>query len=227
MRTKLDAASQLRVVILGMGMSSALVAKMVSEVGASVFKVSPPGGDPFHETYPTYGTWLEGCRETPEADLGALLTTADVCVIGGEDFPGVAWRFDAEDLRKQNPRLIIVDIRAYAFESWRDRPSSDLLVQAVTGLTWDQCSDRPMVLAVPAPSIGAALLAVLGTWCALLQRETSGEGQTVTTSLQQGAALFWHQHWSINQGVQTLDAQTAPTTPTTPTTPTPPAIRSA
>jgi hypothetical protein len=28
---------------------------------------------------------------------------------------------------------------------------------------------------------------------------------------------------SINQGVQTLDAQTAPTTPTTPTTPTPPA----
>jgi crotonobetainyl-CoA:carnitine CoA-transferase CaiB-like acyl-CoA transferase len=203
MRTRLKSASKLRVVVLAMGLAPALMAKIIAEVGAHVDKVAPPEGDPFYDVYPAYGDWLEGCHAAPRSDLDELLKSADACIIGGEDFPGLEWTFDAEALRKSNRRLIVIDIRAYAFKSWQQRPASDLLVQALTGLVNDQYSQRPMLLAVPAPSIGAAVLGLLGMWSALLQRESSGAGQTVTTSLQQGAALFWHQHWSLNRGVET------------------------
>jgi crotonobetainyl-CoA:carnitine CoA-transferase CaiB-like acyl-CoA transferase len=203
MRMNLQATRKLRVVVLGIGMAPALMTKMIVGAGAHVEKIGPPAGDPFYRVYPAYSAWLDGCRQASHTQLDALLKSADVCIIGGEDYPGLEWSFHAEQLRKANPRLIILDIKAYAFESWQGRPCSDVLVQALTGLVNDQYSDRPMLLALPAPTIGATILGLLGMWTALLLRESSGKGQTVTTSLQQGAALFWHQHWSADAGVDT------------------------
>ena len=203
MRAKLQSASKLRVLVLGMGLTPALMVKMIAEVGARVDKIAPPAGDPFHAVYPAYGDWLEQCRQAAHHELDDLLKRADICIIGGEDFPDVEWSFDPEKLRESNPRLIVVDVRAYLFRSMQRRPACDLLVQAVTGLVNDQYSDRPMLLAVPAPSFGATILGLLGMWSALLQRESTGQGQTITTSLQQGAALFWQQHWSQDRGVNT------------------------
>jgi crotonobetainyl-CoA:carnitine CoA-transferase CaiB-like acyl-CoA transferase len=203
MRAKLDSAGKLRVVVLGMGLAPALMAKMIAEVGARVDKVDPAQGDPFASVYPAYEDWLAQCHRAARQELDALVERADVCIIGGEEYPGLDWSFDPNELRKRNQRLIVIDIRAYLFPGWQGRVSSDVLVQARTGLVNDQYSNRPMLLAVPAPSFGAAILGLLGMWSALLQRESTGLGQLVTTSLQQGATLFWHQHWSQDRGVET------------------------
>src|SRR5271168_500036 len=84
----------LEVVDLGFGMAAALVAKYLLEAGARVTRVEPPGGDPFYDHYPAYGVWRRGSRidaaaARSETSLQALLATADVCIIGGEDHPAL------------------------------------------------------------------------------------------------------------------------------------------
>ena len=79
---------ELKVVDLGLGMAAALVAKYLLEAGAHVTRVEPAAGDPFYDHYPAYGVWRRGSRldaaaARSEASLQALLTTADLCIIGG------------------------------------------------------------------------------------------------------------------------------------------------
>jgi crotonobetainyl-CoA:carnitine CoA-transferase CaiB-like acyl-CoA transferase len=66
----------------------------------------------------------------------------------------------------------------------------DLLAQARSGLSYEHFSTRPIAFALPTPSYGAAIQAMLGTLAALYAREDSGRGQIVSTSLLQGA-LSW------------------------------------
>ncbi len=75
------------------------------------------------------------------------------------------------------------------------RPVTDLLVQARTGLVNEQLPDRPVRFSMALPSYGAALLAHVGLWTALVDRERTGRGAVVRASLAQGVALFWSQIW--------------------------------
>ncbi|RJG08286.1 CoA transferase [Massilia cavernae] len=184
------------VVHLGVGMAPALVTKFMVELGAQVTRVEPPGGDPFAAVYPAYEVWLRGSALDADAAasparLDALLAAADVCLVGGEDYPGVARRWNAAELSARFPRLVVLDIEAApAGTEHAQRPATELLVQARSGLTFEHFSDRPMVMSFSPANFGAALRGLAGLFAALYEREGSGQGQVVATSLFEGAAVW-------------------------------------
>ena len=183
----------LKVVDFGLGMAPALVTKFLVDAGASATRVAPENGDPFSDYYPTYDVWRRGqasFAKGPE-ELDSLLGAADFCVLGGEDFPGVARGPDPADLAARFPRLIVLDIQAYPEgSSYAGRPATDVLVQARSGLAYEHFKNRPILMSFEPANYGAALLGLLGLMAALYERETSGLGQVVTTSLFEGA-LSW------------------------------------
>ena len=186
----------LKVVDLGVGMAAALIAKFLREAGAEVTRIEPGGGDPFYEVYPAYAVWRRGCKieresANPRQRLDEAVADADVCIIGGEDFPGLVRRRDAAAIRARHPRLVVLDIEGYPSGSRRaSRPASDVLVQASSGLASEHYSKRPLLMGFEPTNYGATLHGLVGLFAALLQRESTGRGQVVSVSLFEGA-LSW------------------------------------
>jgi crotonobetainyl-CoA:carnitine CoA-transferase CaiB-like acyl-CoA transferase len=183
----------LKIVDLGLGLSAALIANHFVELGASVSRIEPAGGDPFYGVYPAYPHWRR--RELRADQAEPLLETADLCIIGGEDYPGVAHERDAECLSRRYPRLVVLNILSYPHDASRRQPAVELLVQARTGMAFEQFSDRPIAASFPLTGYGAALQGLIGGWVALIERAQSGLGQIVTVSLAAGAAMFWGPFW--------------------------------
>ncbi|WP_322046570.1 CaiB/BaiF CoA-transferase family protein [Paraburkholderia sp. J67] len=197
-------AAELTIVDAGMGMAAALVAKQFAECGARVQRIEPAAGDPFDAVYPAHRTWRAGSTRHAPGALDALLEHADVLIVGGEDFPGLDWSFDDAAIAARHARLIVVRIDGDAVDQaagtsaslQRDaRPAVDLLVQARTGLVWEQLEERPIAFSMPLPTYGAAMLAMIAAWAALVERLSSGRGQCVRTSMQHGVGLFWTPLW--------------------------------
>src|ERR1700677_1074983 len=95
----------LSVVDLGLGLSAALVTRRLADAGAEIRRIEPSAGDPFYELHPCYSGWRRAAQiskaETSAAALALAadrLATADLCVVGGEDFPGLDWRVNVEEL---------------------------------------------------------------------------------------------------------------------------------
>src|SRR6266702_5518910 len=196
----------LSVVDFGLGLPTALVARMLADAGAQIRRIEPSAGDPFYELYPCYSVWRRDAQisrsesvaaaTTPAADM---LAKADVCVVGGEDFPGLDWKVDVEELARSHPRLVILEIAGYCHGTPEAKaPAVDLLVQAYSGLVHEQYSDRPMVYAMPAPSYGAALQGLVGLLSALVDREQTGKGQIVRASLFEGALSWLGHSWFMS-----------------------------
>lgn len=188
-------AGGLRVIDLGTGMAAALASTLLADSGALVHRIAPTGDEVFDEIYPAHRGWRSATVPARPEDLHDLLARADVCLVGGEDHPAVATRRDAAALSALYPGVVVVDLTAYVAGYAAGTPAVDLLVQARTGMVAEHYSDRPLCFAVPLPTYGQALLAVLGAWAALVERSESGRGQVVTASLQQGAALFMMPFW--------------------------------
>lgn len=97
--------ADLRIIDLGVGMAAALVAKVLADFGAHVIRIEPSGGDPTCTHYPAGAAWRANVRQHEASDddaLHALIDEADVCIIGGEDWPGVHARVDAASLRARH-----------------------------------------------------------------------------------------------------------------------------
>lgn len=188
-------AHDLRVVDFGLGMATALIAKQFADLGARVFRAPPADGDPFDRLYPAHRFWRRDARIISADEADALLADADLCILGGEDHPGLTTRHDAASLQRRYPRLVVLHVTGYPASDARGGPAVDLLVQARTGLVYEQFSDRPIPTALPQPSYGAALQGLVGAWVALVERERSGKGQLVGVSLAAGAAMFWGPFW--------------------------------
>jgi crotonobetainyl-CoA:carnitine CoA-transferase CaiB-like acyl-CoA transferase len=136
----------LRVVDLSWGSAGPMTTMLLSDHGAEVIKVEPPGGDPFRQQR-AYRVWNRG-KQSVTLDLKSdgdhtrfrrLVANADILV---ESFaPGVTERLqiDYAALSRINPRLIYCSITGYGRRTThRDRPAYDALAQARTGLQMEQ-----------------------------------------------------------------------------------------
>ncbi|VVN97627.1 Formyl-CoA:oxalate CoA-transferase [Pseudomonas fluorescens] len=193
MDSRVETLAEVTVVHLGVGMAAALVSKYLADLGAAVVRVEPPEGDPFAALYPAYDAWLAGARLDRQAQhspdrIEELLAVADVCVIGGEDYPGIERRWSANALSSRHPRLVILDIEGAppGLEACA-RPATDLLIQARSGLVHEQYNERPIVMSFSPASYGAAMRGLVGVLAALYERQGSAQGQVVATSLLEGA----------------------------------------
>ncbi len=197
----------LSVMDFGLGLPGALVTRMLADAGAQIRRFEPSAGDPFYELHPCYAVWRRDAQISRAETLAAattltadMLATADVCVIGGEEFPGVDWKVDVDGLARSHPRLVILEIAGYCHGTPEAKePAVDLLVQAYSGLVHEQYSDRPMLYAMPAPSYGAALQGLVGLLSALVDREQTGKGQIVRASLFEGALSWLGHSWFISE----------------------------
>jgi formyl-CoA transferase len=97
-----------------------------------------------------------------------------------------------EDLRKINKRIVYTSISGFGQDGpYRERPGFDQIAQGMGGLMsiTGAPGKGPMRVGIPVADLTAGLFAALGTLTALLEREVSGEGQWVTSSLLQ-AQIF-------------------------------------
>jgi formyl-CoA transferase len=118
--------------------------------------------------------------------LRTLAGHADVVV---ENYrPDVKHRLgiDYEALSRENRRLIYASISGFGQEGpYRDRPGYDQIVQGMSGLMWltGTPETAPLRVGIPIGDLLAGYFAALGILVALLERESSGRGQRVETSL--------------------------------------------
>lgn len=195
----------IKVLELGMVMQVPLAGQMLGDFGANVIKVErlAPGEilrtlDPVANKkggMSCYYAALGRNKRTLSLDVKslegreALLKLIDEADVLLHNFrPGVMERlgFGFEELEKRNPRLIYAV--GYAFgESgpMAKMPGQDMLAQAYSGLARSGIADdQPPVLSnTPVIDYMTALSLTQGIMAALIERQNSGRGQKVTTSL--------------------------------------------
>jgi crotonobetainyl-CoA:carnitine CoA-transferase CaiB-like acyl-CoA transferase len=198
-----------RVVDLTNYIAGSLCPMFLADYGAQVTKVEPLEGDTFRMFGLGFMGWNRGKRSIA-LDLGQeegrrllreLVGRADVVV---ENFrPGVAQRLgaDYEALVQVNPRIIYCSIAGHGESGpHAARPAFDPLLQARSGAMAAQGGrgQPPVFLDVAITDYSAALLGTYGIAAALYERERSGEGQRVATSLtaatiagQSGSFIFF------------------------------------
>lgn len=136
-----------------------------------------------------------------------LAAKADVVV---ENFrPDVKARLgiDYDSLRAVNPRLVYASISGFGQDGpYRMRPGFDQIAQGMGGLMsiTGAPGQGPMRAGIPVADLTAGLFCAMGILTALLEREVSGEGQWVQTSLLQAQIFmldFQAARWLVHKEV--------------------------
>src|SRR5699024_6543045 len=118
--------------------------------------------------------------------LRKLVVKADVFV---ENFrPGVLDRLglSVTELHQLNPRLVILSITGFGHDGPNSsRPGYDQIAQGEAGLMslTGPSSDQPTRMGVPIGDLLAGIYGAYGAAAALVQREATGKGSVVRTSL--------------------------------------------
>jgi crotonobetainyl-CoA:carnitine CoA-transferase CaiB-like acyl-CoA transferase len=183
------------VVDLTQGSAGARATMFLSDHGARVIRVINDHSQLLRNG--GYRVWDRGkeavlCPSGNSAQVKQLIAGADIVI---EDFaPGDRpAHIKAAELRATNPRLIVCSITAYGeVGPLRDEAAIDDLILARLGVLagLPGFRDGPIHAAHPLPSVGAGILAAIGVAAALYEREQSGLGRHVETSLVAGALLY-------------------------------------
>jgi crotonobetainyl-CoA:carnitine CoA-transferase CaiB-like acyl-CoA transferase len=210
----LSALQGIRVVDLTHIMAGPTCTLMLADMGAEVIKVEKvPGGDDTRRMLPPdicgesaaymmmnrnkTGIALDLRRKEAKEVLWRLIDTADVLVEnyrkGTLDRLGFPW----EEVSARNPRLVWCAISGFGRTGpYAERGGFDLVAQAMSGImsvTGTKRGDPPVKCGVPLTDITAGMLGVVGILAALVERERSGRGQYVDTSLYE--AGITHTYW--------------------------------
>ena len=138
------------------------------------------------------------------ATLKRLIATADVVV---ENFrPDVKFRLgiDYETLAKDHPRLVYASISGFGQTGpLANRPGFDQIAQGMGGLmsVTGLPEQGPVRVGIPIADLCAGIFAAQGILVALLERETSGKGQWLHTSLLESMVYmmdFQTSRWLID-----------------------------
>ena len=207
------ALSRFRVLDLSRVRAGPTCVKQLADFGADVIKIeSPPGVDP--------NEGMGGPRDGPDFQnlhrnkramtlnlklpagrevFARLAKNADVVV---ENYrPDVKFRLgiDYESLKAINPRIILASISGFGQDGpYVERPGFDQIAQGMSGLmsVTGFPGQGPMRTGAAICDMAGGLFAALGILTALLEREVSGKGQWVQSSL-------------LHAGIALLDFQAA------------------
>lgn len=220
--------SHITVVDLTRARSGPTAVRQLADWGASVVQVSSRAED--YDDFPRRNSDTQNLRRNtrnitldlrkPEgvAILKQLVERADVVV---ENYrPGVKHRLgiDYEALSAINPRIVYGSISGFGQDGpYADRPGFDQIAQglggmmSITGLP----GQGPVRAGIPVADLSAGLFLAQGILVALLERERSGRGQWVTTSLLEAQVAmldFQTTRWLIDGEVPPQAGNEHPTT---------------
>ncbi|WP_328580678.1 CaiB/BaiF CoA transferase family protein [Streptomyces sp. NBC_00370] len=198
----------IRVIDLSRALAGPHAAMLLGDLGAHVIKVEAPDtgddtrgwGPPFMQ--PDAGdresTYFLSCNrnkdsisldlksEPDAATLAELVRRADVLI---ENFrPGVLDRlgFTADRLAELNPRLVTLSISGFGHDGPEaGRAGYDQIAQGEAGLMslTGPDPDHPQRVGVPVGDLTAGIYGAYGVLAALRERDRTGRGQLVRTSL--------------------------------------------
>lgn len=202
-----------------------LCGRILADLGADVIKVEPPGGDPGRRFGPFYHDEVHPERSLPWMAYNAnkrgitlnwnvpagqdllrrLARTADFFIESSRPGQLAERGLGYEDLRRENPRLIVTSITPFGqagpYARYR---GSDIVAWALSGLLSlvGEPGRPPLRVSLSQAAMWAGMYAAAGTLIAHSYRQVSGRGQHVDVSVQ--ASLLWAlanapAYWSLNR----------------------------
>ena len=174
-----------------------------ADLGADVVKIEPVDGDPtrrlpgfaagFFATYNRNKRSIAIDLKRPEgqAIVHRLVRDADVVL---ENFgPGTIERLKCswEDLRQINPRLVYLSMKGFLKGPYENRGALDEVVQMQSGLAYmTGPPGRPLRAGAPVIDILGGVFGVVAALAALRERDATGIGQKVASSLFESATFM-------------------------------------
>jgi formyl-CoA transferase len=195
-------------------------ARQLADWGADVIKIELPdgveGGDmggprngpDFQNLHRNKRSMTLNLKEPEGVEIfRALVKTSDVVV---ENYrPDVKFRLgiDYASLKPVNPRLVYGSISGFGQDGpYATRPGFDQIAQGMGGLMsiTGLPGQGPVRVGIPVADLTAGIFCAMGILVALLEREVSGEGQWVQSSLLQSQIAmldFQAARWLIAKDV--------------------------
>src|SRR3954451_20471419 len=174
-------------------------ARQLADWGADVVKIELPRGlDESDMGGPRHGPDFQNLHRNKRsltlnlkepdgiAIFRRMVKTADVVI---ENYrPDVKFRLgiDYESVRSINRRIVYGSISGFGEDGpYRERPGFDQIAQGMGGLMsiTGLPGQGPVRVGIPVADLGAGIFCAMGILVALLEREVSGEGQWVQSSL--------------------------------------------
>ncbi|MDO8719326.1 MAG: CaiB/BaiF CoA-transferase family protein [Polaromonas sp.] len=225
-----SALQRFRVVDLTQVRAGPTACRQLADWGADVIQVQMPehmrgddtlGGQEGSDYQYTHRNKRSITLNLKEAEgisvLKRLIAGADVVV---ENFrPDVKFRLgiDYETLRVDNPRLVYASISGFGQSGpLAGRPGFDQIAQGMGGLmsVTGLAEQGPMRVGIPIADLCAGIFAAQGILVALLERESSGKGQWLHTSLLESMVYmmdFQTSRWLIDGEIATQAGNFHPT----------------
>ncbi|MBU2980019.1 CaiB/BaiF CoA-transferase family protein [Alteromonas sp. C1M14] len=187
-----------------MGPTAGLV---LADLGAQVTKVEPLSGDKTRNLkgsgagyFPMYNRnkrslCIDLKSEEGQAVAKELIAKADILI---ENFrPGAMDKlgFGYEAMRQINPTLIYCSLKGFLTGPYENRTALDEVTQMMGGLAYmTGLPDKPMRAGSSVIDITGGMFGVIGVLAALQERQTTGKGRHITSSLFETTAFMVGQH---------------------------------
>jgi formyl-CoA transferase len=193
--------------------------RQLSDWGANVIKIEEPGnkegamddrrhGPDFQNMHRNKRSMTLNLKLPEGVEVfKRMAKTADVIV---ENYrPQVKHRLgiDYESIRKLNPRIVYASISGFGEDGpYADRPGLDQVAQGMSGLMsiTGRPGEGPLRAGIAIGDSSAGIYLAFGIVTALLEREETGEGQWVSTSLLQALIAmldFQAARWVVSHEV--------------------------
>ena len=196
----------IKIVDLSAALTGPFCTQLLADFGAEVIKIEPPGkGDMLRAFGPPYlkgespyflltnrnkrGITLDITKERGREILIRLAKDADVFIENYRPSVKKKLKIDYDTLKEINPRLIYCSISGFGQTGpYAERAGFDPIAQGMSGIAsitgWKHTGPVRVGVAI-GDSLGG-IFATYGILMAIIERERSGQGQRVETSLLEG-----------------------------------------
>jgi crotonobetainyl-CoA:carnitine CoA-transferase CaiB-like acyl-CoA transferase len=202
----------LRVVELGQFTTAPLACRQLGALGATVFKVEPPGGEGGRQLPPQLDgeslfflisnsdklfVELDLNTETARQDFAHLLSTSDSIVENLKTGALTRLGFGPDVLQRINPKLIHCGISGFGDSLYSGRPALDTTIQGVAGLMdVTRGNDIPYKTGISTADVIGGQMALLAVLAAILERGEGGATRRIDISMQDATAWLTQLAWN-------------------------------
>lgn len=193
----------LRVLDFGHTVMGPCAGVIFGDLGADVVKIEPLDGDPtrklpgfaagFFATYNRNKRSVAVDLKRPEGQAVAHRLVADADVVLENFGPGTIERLKCgwDDLRPLNPRLVYLSMKGFLKGPYESRGALDEVVQMQSGLAYmTGPPGQPLRAGAPVVDILGGVFGVVAALAALRERDRTGQGQRVGSSLFESATFM-------------------------------------
>ena len=208
--------ARLTVLDLTLARAGPTCVRHLADWGANVIRIEPPPGDGEGITGNRDGSDFQNLHrnkrtmcidlKSPEghAVFMKLAATADIVVENMRANVKHRLKVDYETIRAINPRIVYASISGFGQDGpYGKRAGVDQIAQGMGGLMsiTGEPGRGPMRVGIPIDDLTAGNLLALGTMMAIYERETTGVGRWVTTSLLEAQIFmldFQGSRWTMD-----------------------------